>query len=716
MENYQLYSTNILLGGQMKWDIILESQKGNLYISDFNMRPIHPTIPYNNEYKETLLNYKHSENLIKYYKQYSDYFFNIIYEPEYIHDWPISKEINNINPYIMGCNRMQYYELYEKQFEFFCPVWIEKLDKIENLSFNFILKDIKGKRIANKSLNFNKSTINFHNKFINYFDEYIDSLNIHDGNDNLLNIDFNNNATLSGVELTTGKLYTCDISNIINNLTYRERPLMESDNFIISNYKNNKIIASQLFNFNFCFNIEDIIPQHLLNKMMVQNITIDIDVYINNKKLSKKDFYTNYEYIPKKNINNTFINKQDINEEKILNVLSYLKDNEYISLINKNKFYPNIIHWSLQGNNDYIFNVYNGYSSYYKDGDKYIYNESYYMDTPNMEANTYSKIYNNTNWVNTYIIEDDNDVYDVFIKLLNDSINISKKYASYFQKGKNWISNILYDIKDDINIYIMNILVNDSGPDWESIMGKCTKIDDNLYIKMIDDKYLYIISNDENKLIFNNIKKILNNNNADELVPLKTIIDSYIEPKYITFNKSLNFSYVNGPDIKCKEIEYYKNNNLQTNVIRYDGKIKPTFIDSGNFVYTKEVYDENTKYKYDKYMHTGYNPLYKSIDYYAIKDEPLVYTKDNNDNIYEFKWYESNKILILKKSIESEYIYKSDKINKLDEVIKSFIKEYYNINNEGKIEYIYNLYNDEIYALNIEDKDKNKYHIKLTLK
>ena len=56
MQNYQLYNTNILLGGQQKWDIVLESD-GGLYIKDFHITPVSDNIPYNRKVNENLMNY-----------------------------------------------------------------------------------------------------------------------------------------------------------------------------------------------------------------------------------------------------------------------------------------------------------------------------------------------------------------------------------------------------------------------------------------------------------------------------------------------------------------------------------------------------------------------------------------------------------------------------------------------------------------------------------
>ena len=55
MNNYQLYRTNVLLGGQMKWDLIIDSSQNTLYVSDFHLSPISNNTPYTYKSDEYLI-------------------------------------------------------------------------------------------------------------------------------------------------------------------------------------------------------------------------------------------------------------------------------------------------------------------------------------------------------------------------------------------------------------------------------------------------------------------------------------------------------------------------------------------------------------------------------------------------------------------------------------------------------------------------------------
>ena len=132
MNNYQLYRTNINLGGQMKWDIILNNIQGDttnsLYVSDFHLSPISINLPYNRYAEESLLNYSHLENIKHYFKSIEGSFYKDYSDPLLTTDEPlIVKETGDktrmnysdhllmdavgLNGILMG-NSLKYFVLY----------------------------------------------------------------------------------------------------------------------------------------------------------------------------------------------------------------------------------------------------------------------------------------------------------------------------------------------------------------------------------------------------------------------------------------------------------------------------------------------------------------------------------------------------------------------------------------------------------------------------
>ena len=81
MQNYQLYRSNVLLGGQMKYDLIVDSNGQDLIVSDFHITPISKSVNFNKYSKDSLLNYSHKENISRFYKTISGSFFNDCADP-----------------------------------------------------------------------------------------------------------------------------------------------------------------------------------------------------------------------------------------------------------------------------------------------------------------------------------------------------------------------------------------------------------------------------------------------------------------------------------------------------------------------------------------------------------------------------------------------------------------------------------------------------------
>ena len=368
MENFQLYRTNLFLGGQMKWDVVIDTNSiTTLKVSDFHLTPISNNITYIYKSDENLLNTSHLTNVKSHYNKIKGNFYSNGLSAEFKHNWPIickeNEVLNNyVNDYDMGCKRAKQFSKYKKQFEYFCPVWLEKISN--EIKFRFLLKDIKNKNviIASKTLSFSSIGNNYHDRFVNYFNNYIKDIHIAEGSNDLLNINFSTDEVkLHGIDVSNGMVRTKSINHLITNFKLRERPLMETDYMMINSFVKNELIAKQLFNFNFCFNLDDIFPSKSIVNYSTEKFLVDVEIYVDGKKLEKRDFYTNYDFIEKSIDNKNIITSN--NESN--NILNYLKDHHALELINKNKFCQSVFHWSLCDNNDYIFNLYNGFSGIY---------------------------------------------------------------------------------------------------------------------------------------------------------------------------------------------------------------------------------------------------------------------------------------------------------------------------------------------------------------
>lgn len=714
-------------------DLIVGNVGNELKIIDYHLSPLSNSIPFVYKSDETLLNNTHQDNIKKYYHLIKGNFYNKGLSSEFYHNWPIliNDDLhfdNYSNVYDMGCKRTKHYNIYKKQFEFLCPLWIEHIDNNDNckLSFTISVKTVNNnKTICSKKLIFdfkNTNNVSTHDKFVKYLYKYCDDAGLFDGNDELLNIKFKTgNASVTGLDVSNGLFITKKIDSLITNITTRERPLMEVDNLLVDAFKNNTIIAKQLFNFNICFNLEDLFSKTLLNMIYGNKIIVSVIASINDVELENKDFYSNYEYIER------ISNDTNIIDKSLSNVFSYLQDNKYIEFINKNKFAQNIIHWSLCDNNDYIFNVYNGFSGLLvntndKNEKIYVENEHQYGNAPNTFISQFSNFKNTAGWINIKNINSFGEFYKYLTQtntLKYDGVNINNDIS--------YINNIKYkklEIDAFEDFFVLGLytdtktysIISDSY-DFKYLNKEASNL---CYIKISD--LLILLTDDINDLTFKRMYNILHNNytNLDtEISILYSIMKCKIDPELIVFNNSLLWTITDGPSKNIEEITYLKDNDTTEYVFRYDGKIKPTFVNDNNILYYKDsISNDNNNYK--KYNNSGYEPLYPSINYCSIKsikDWNYKQIPTEITNNIEYSWFNNGLHLILSPKITFKCVVHKDNIDTLNELINNHMCNFYKIDNMNVVKYILSKY-DITYDWNYVKNDVTnyEYNIILTLK
>lgn len=773
MNNYQLYRTNIKLGGQMKYDLILKSGGQNLLVEDFYITPISKLI-HNYEYRDiNILNYTHQENISRFYKKIQGSFYQIPEDQYMTHQYPIANNINTDiynSTYEMGCRRAKYGD-YNKQFEFFCPIWLEQIKEDEYLNFQFSVYSSTDTLLCTKNLILNPFTTDvFHNKFVKYIQSYFEYIKLNEGNDKIFYIEpLYKKATVTGMNVSSGEISTKQIFGLLDNLLNREIPLMESDGIIINNIADKKLIVNQLFNFNLCFNIEDLIPKHLLKMIMGQKLKISVNVGIGDQKLPIKDFYSNYDYIEKdfcgpyqiqlhrKNgiygiydKTNDYINEMGLGSK--INVLDYLKDYQYISYMDKNKITQSIIHWSLNDSNDYIFNIYNGFSGFniIEDANSdspyttktFLPLSNKYGKTPNLKNIQYSNSQNSLNWCNMIQIMDNSILFH------SEHLLHILKYCSTFSHN-SWVNGIRYKYPSSEQVTKIKVLLislpNQTNTSWLMNLNEYNPI---IYpVENENTKWVFIKNNGEDYLLIFLPKKIkyeftykkvigylsnlLNTNELDEtkinlINFLKNILSNNLtDPLYqfIILPNILEIQKADSPSLSSTEIDYYKNSKNSTHLERYFGHIKPTFIDENdnkfNYVYKKKILDENESDLIKKYHDSGFPPIYPSIDYYFLQKTEELYNIQNI-NIEtggEYHKFNYNLIYILYPNLEFTYTTQQDLPNTVEDMVDQFLKDKYK-QNDINTQYIKSLYEidyttDYVSEYNINDYI---YRIKLTLK
>lgn len=424
MNNYVLNRTNVLLGGQMKWDLRVKSiNDSTLYVDDFSLTPISHNINYVRP-DVSILNNSHHDNIKELYSKTSDTFFSDCLDAKFVTKYPIivddKTKVDSYNSMYDNCVSRISRAKNGKSTQLFIPMWLEDFGISDTIKFDieiFIEDDLGNKTTSlYKTLELDSNSKESHNNFVNYMRSYIDSISTNGKiEDKIINVDFKNlKMIVEGIDLKTGYILTKDISNKLHNFTGLYKPFMDNDDMIIRSLSDNNLVAKQLFNFNIMFDFEDILSNYILEQIKGSLIKFNIKTFINNKEVEEKSFSWDY--------------SEKFND----GALKELQDYNNIQLIDKNKINTNVIHWVLNKDKSYIFNNY----------PKFTYNTNLWST----DCNNYKDC---LHWCNNDITQNKSISPDWNItgKNLLDIIkgNITSGDFSIFTNGYEIVNNVYYN-------------------------------------------------------------------------------------------------------------------------------------------------------------------------------------------------------------------------------------------------------------------------------
>lgn len=716
---YQLAKTSPLITGQVKMNMIMNGNK----VVDLQYVPLSNYISFAYNNPVDVLNYTHGENVKSLYNKIPGQFFKDVQNPKLsvkqLHRYDTLRDETRDFTYEMGMKRMEY-QRYNKQFEFFCPFWCDDTTDFDKLKFVINFKNVLPNDPEKERIIFSK-VIEFDDKVKQYLKNIYPSLGLQGKNSEILYINFNEmQSHIKGLNVSNGNVQTVDTSYIVNNLLMRERPVLETDNMLISLFGSNKIISTQFFNFSFVFNVEDFLPINFIKSFISERINIYVDMYLEDKlvtsdtnecgeiiseekivttKIDVKDLYTNYEFIPKYDI----YEGKYYNEGEKYNVLNYLGDNTCIELINKNKLTQSTFHWVLQNNNTSIFNLYNGFSPLYKGEEKCtaISNDSPDMFTDIFDISKnpygvfkYTNMYSNETHVNDIIevIQNQKSYYTID---LSKEIATDKEYSFF---GNVLLNNLeLKNINDipqnTINCAVLRLNETFNKSKMDSIIRNlsfntidigdstliCYKEDLNDELKGLVFIFVIYTKDDfvSNKISFSWIYNFYFNPDDyteetckafEYLGKISEILRCTKFPNQICFDKSFMTKHTNSPSIFSKENEMIKIDKF-SEIYRYDSNILPMFVDLNDDLFTNNVY----------YCKQYNRDILNTIK--TINDNPKI---NDIDKIKTYSKYALTKFSPLYKSIDY-YVLNSDKID----YTKYYRDVMFNVHKDDPVELFY---------------------------
>ena len=539
-------------------------------------------------------------DLQRFYKTYSNYFYDYTYEYDkknYILIDETTCQKNRNTDFEFGCKRVSY-KKNGNQYAFFVPIYIESYEDIPDyFLIHIILKNNKYEIERNIKVNISSKL----NK--NYLQVYLKNY--------LTKIDSNvifcnsksNQATYYGIDLVNGGTKKV-VDNIIAKTFAKQNTINNFDAIITNGFKRNQIAIRQILPLCWYFNINDILTADEKNNFKNSEVYINGSWYKNGEELHFYDIDMNYQYyyenpyLINKN-NGIFSYKNTMNN--IMNVdYPSLNESMFIGYRYSNKLDKKYNRWKLKYSEDehpYITNLSPAFSinqgSLYKYG---LFPEKYTS-------------------INLFV-DDKNLIIPVGNALKNEDSPYYSDYtltSNYYKILNNNVAN-WYTLRDNLDdIYEDDIWKDtlDNKVYYKGILYDFQKIYDE-YPKLFDviDKFSVILN-----LHFSPIQS----NELDKIKRASSVIlnsDKYVTNKNASINSEvsyvMNVGGFNTLSNFYNVTNYYKNFNSE---IRFD----KLFIEDSN----GDFIDAST---------TGYD-INLLNRYYKYAD--IITTFENNESFYD---------------------------------------------------------------------------------
>lgn len=706
----QLAKTSPYLTGQYKLDIELFWDGEKISVKNCHVSPLADNLGETDSIEYPFFNSKLTDHIKRLQNRLGDTFF--MDSPALIGEKILYKDENEFkdtydHTYQAGVSRMRY-EKYGKQFQLLCPIWTDSADELSDCVFTFKIKGAGAEiNTSENSFRIGKEVAGNGKtpKLMDILNEYLQGMV--SGQPDLLNINFDRNeVTIKGIEAATGTLITKDVSYSLEKMLDRERPLLEIDSMLCQLLPSNGLIARQVLNLNFCFNISDIMPPYLINKTEMNQWQIWCDIttleerekIVNDTKIIEviekdvefRDLYTNYTSIP------AFVANETNGEfNKNYNVLDYLEDHRCYDTIMANKVTQPIFHWALVENPDYIYNFYNGFSPVIKNNKDIKLGQGLFFNQPNPYQKEYTIGSNTLNWCK---IKDFTNVSSLPTVINVTSAN-EDNYTRFYIKPNTetfWVNGMKFEIKDNtIDLLYMNIVYAENSDIEKLYKDSATEYDDNKLGVYCTNSSPYIISIllDPDNIHLKEVcslHSLLNGNfasNCNKIIVIdedvmiqdeflkefESFFKNYVYPWKIEFNKSLYAERVGSPDSNTTEFRYYKSDfNHNSYIYRYTGSLRPMMIKLDD----KNIYNNDYFYKtidknflkteegksYNEYLKTNFPQLYPSIGYFPLQEVRSEYIPDPDKYPPEFevKWYKNGRMYNLPEEVVLEFTAPAD--------------------------------------------------------
>lgn len=421
---------------------------------------------YDNNIDVNLKNNAFEYDVKNFYKYYSDTFYSTCFDYSKV-NIPVldyAHPVNDTNnDFLYGCKRISYLQ-YNKQLEFFAPVYIDNVEDLNNLYFEITCIFKKNNLVKEKKLKIYLDDTLKENYLHDYVYRYVNKID-----DKVIYLSSSYKNIYYGINLLSGGFLKIE-DNISALLYNKYLPINDFDALLNAGFKRNRIMMKQILPLSFMFNPNELLNSYEKQAYSVGSIIISGKWFMNGEELSFYSFSDNYNSYYEKiyrmnmfgnidyydtNINIMNVGFPAFNESKLTNF-------KFINTVNKN-----YNRWKLKYSNDdnpYIINANFAFSK--NQNSLYMYKDFPLMYTPiyNICENV-----NNNNLSNGYDLKFDFvERYNSMNNLISQTEKYKKLYSnnhisSFFNilnKNEDIFAHDEYwaDVNEDNKLYYKGIL------------------------------------------------------------------------------------------------------------------------------------------------------------------------------------------------------------------------------------------------------------------
>lgn len=411
-----------------------------------------------------LLTSTYDFDLKRYFKYYSQYFFDDVFEYDkknYIQIDKSDSQKNRNTDFEFGCKRISYSKN-ETQFAFYTPIYIDSLNDLPDY-FRITIKLTNNKYSIEKEIDVKLKSNYKYNYLYTYLKNYLSKIDS--------NVIFCNTgakqATYYGIDLLKGG-FTKVVDFVISDAYTQQNTINNFDSIISNGFSRNNIAIRQILPLCWYFNINDILNDDEKKKFKNSTIFISGNWYKDEKPLNFYDIDTNYQYYYDNpyllNSNNGIFSYKNTGNNILDMEYPSLNESKYINYRYTNKLSKKYNRWKLKYSSDehpYITNLSPAFSinqnSIYRYGTyptNFVsmnvitnINNDILIPIGNALKSEKSPYYNDYNLVNNYINTLNNNVstwYDLEYENISDIYN--KDIWENVEDNKIYYKGILYDL------------------------------------------------------------------------------------------------------------------------------------------------------------------------------------------------------------------------------------------------------------------------------